>query len=306
MRTFLILFFAVFSMSALAAIYEMPSTGNDIIGQILNVQIQEGDTINKLAQKYEVSYHELLEANPGINPRLLQVGKLLIIPTEYILPKYREGIVINTAEPRLYYFYPDGKYVFTTPVGLGRYNWRTPEMATKVIKKVEDPTWHIPKAIREHALKTTGKELPDEIPPGPDNPLGKYAIYLARNGYLIHGTNNPESVGKYYSSGCIRLYEHAIATLFAVTSIGTDVHVIHSPNKVGYLHGELYLESHEPVGGIDHILDIQQQNEAEGDVQNAITNNYTYIDWYKVYLVAQKRLGIPISVGKDLYNNQEE
>jgi L,D-transpeptidase ErfK/SrfK len=306
MRKFLlVLTFAIYSITAGGAVYKMPGHGNDIIGRIINARVQKGDTINRLVQRYDLSYHELLEANPEIHPRKLYIGETLIIPSAYILPKYRQGIVINTAEPRLYYFYPDGRHVFTTPVGLGRYNWRTPTMVTKVIKKEENPIWFVPKSIREHVYKTIGKEIPEEIPPGPDNPLGKYAIYLGRNTYLIHGTNNPNSVGKYYSSGCIRLYNNAIISLFEAVPIGTEVHIIHQPNKTGWMNGQLYLESHEPVSGHEKKPNSESQMDVERYVEKAITNHHTYIDWYKVYIVAQNKLGIPIPVGKELYNEEE-
>ena len=141
MRKFLLLVstFAIYSITAQAAIYEMPAPGNDIIGQTITAHVQRGDTMDKLTRRYEVSYHELLEANPKLNPRRLRIGDILIIPSEYILPTYRKGIVINISEPRLYYFYPDGKHVFTTPVGLGRSSWRTPTMKTRVIKKEKNP-----------------------------------------------------------------------------------------------------------------------------------------------------------------------
>ncbi len=273
--------------------YHVPSLGNDIIGHNEIIHIKAKDTIDKLAQQYEVSYHELLEANPGINPKKLSVGTPLLIPLRFILPKYRKGIIINIPELRLYYFTPDAKYVFTTPVGLGRSSWRTPTMTTEVIKKKMHPTWHVPKSIIEYAAEN-GHQIPEEIPPGaPDNPLGKYALYLGGEGYLIHGNNDQNSVGKYFSSGCIRLYNNAIETLYPMVTVGTIVYIIHQVNKVGWLDGKLYLESHLPVSSNASNQDTQAQ------IQKVIEQHSANVDWHRVNLVTKEKLGIPELVSKD-------
>jgi len=292
-RFFLFLSILITFSTAKGAMYQMPSSGNDVIGHNEIVHIKAKDTIDKLAQEYEVSYHELLEANPEINPKKLRVDTVVLIPLQFILPKYRQGIVINIPELRLYYFTPDGKYIFTTPVGLGRSSWRTPTMTTLVIKKEMHPTWHAPKSIIEYAAKN-GHQIPEEIPPGnPDNPLGKYALYLGGEGYLIHGNNDQNSVGKYYSSGCIRLYNNAIETLYPMVAVGTIVHIIHSVNKAGWLDGKLYLESHRPVSGNGSNQDVQTQ------IQEIIKQHSANIDWHQVNLVSKQQLGIPEFVSKE-------
>lgn len=278
---------------AQAAFYPLPSLDNDIVGEIQIIHIQKGDNINKLMQKYELSYHELLEANPKIRFSNLHEGDAIIIPTQFILPKYRKGIVINIPELRLYYFTPDGQYVFTTPVGLGRSGWRTPTMTTYIIKKEEQPIWHVPKDIAEYA-ENNGKTLPSEIPPGPDNPLGNYALYLSYNGYLIHGTNDPNSVGKYFSSGCIRLSSESIATLFLKVDIGTIVYIIHASSKAGWLNDVLYLEKHVPVSynEQEEKMELSQSGPAEV-IDEATKNRPANIDWQRVDEIARQQTGIP-------------
>ncbi|KPJ67931.1 MAG: hypothetical protein AMJ43_02775 [Coxiella sp. DG_40] len=279
---------------AKGAIYPMPTSGNDIIGHNETIYIEANDTLDKLAKEYEVSYHELLEANPEINPKNLIPGTKVLIPTQFILPKYRKGIVINIPELRLYYFMPDREHVFTTPVGLGRDSWRTPTMLTGVIKKEANPTWHVPKTILKHEAKN-GHQIPNEVPPGdPDNPLGNYVLYLGgKGGYLIHGNNEPDTIGKYYSSGCIRLYNSAMETLYSMVAVGTLVRIIHDPDKVGWLNGELYLESHQSVSGNESDRDIQTQ------IQKLIEQQPINIDWNQVNLVNREKLGIPKLIGKE-------
>ena len=112
----------------------------------------------------------------------------------------RRGIVINLAELRLYYF-PNGGEPLSFPIGIGREGWETPLGRTRIVRKTVHPVW-IP-TNSEHEERP---ELPQSVAPGPDNPMGDYALYLGWGGYAIHGTNRPSSVGQRGSHGCIRLY----------------------------------------------------------------------------------------------------
>ena len=165
----------------------------------------------------------------------------------YFTPEpFRSGIVINTAEPRLYYFTSDGEFVFTTPIAVGRVGWRTPFLR-KIINKKNRPTWTPPESIRAHHFKTYNEHLPMIVPPGPDNPLGNYALYTSQSRILIHGTNNENTIGKYASSGCIRLYNQDIQTLFRIISINDPVFIVHIPVKIGYHEGIRYIEEHPEI-----------------------------------------------------------
>ena len=228
-----------------AATYEI-SKGSDIVGRIQTVVVKKGDTLHSIAREHDLGYLEMVEANPKINPnKKLIVGTELVLPTEYILPQAeRNGIVINLAELRVYYFSPDGETVTTHPVGIGRQGWRTPIGETKIIRKREHPTWTPPDSIRA-AEEDRGVDLPDVIPAGPHNPLGEYAMNLGWNGYLMHGTNVPDSIGTRSSHGCMRMYPEDIKNLFGLVDVGTKVQVIYEPFKIGVKNGELYLEAHE-------------------------------------------------------------
>ena len=290
-------FFGIFSCgSAFATLYHMPKRGNDIVGENYYVQVRRRDSATTVRMRYKVSKHELFEANPSVNFRRLKVGQRLLIPMQFILPPYRRGITLNMAELRLYYFTPDGKYVFTTPVGMGRTNWRTPTMITKVVRKTADPTWHVPKSIKEHTLKTRGILLPDAVPPGPKNPLGKYALYLQRNGYLIHGTNRPATVGTFASSGCMRLWADPIEMLYEDVVPGTKVYVIHHANKAGWLNGKLYLECHQRVN-LHRASTLLNNMEVENAIFNAIKFRNANIDWGEVHNAEDTKTGIPTVIG---------
>lgn len=279
--------------------YQIPSQGNDLVGHTFSITTKRGDTLSSIAHYYDVGIIEMIQANSGINPNNVSPETSIVVPAQYILPpeKYRHGIVINIAELRLYYFTTDGK-VMSFPIALGREGWRTPVGKTYVARKQKSPPWNVPKSIREYTFEKTGKELPAVVPPGEGNPLGDYAVYLGLNGYLIHGTNDPSSIGRLVSSGCIRLYNHDIETLYHQVSNGTPVYIIYYPNKVGWEDGYLYLESHKAIGHEKGIYEKYAKS-APQVVQEIIEYRPANIHWEKVREIESRQTGIPYSIGKD-------
>jgi L,D-transpeptidase ErfK/SrfK len=286
---------AILPSLALGARYHMPPRGNDLIGTLFTVQAEPGQSLTDIGDRYKVGMHEMLEANPHItHPDELSGGEEIIIPTQFVLPKYRKGIVINLAECRLYYFTPDGKCVFTYPVGLGRKGWRTPTTSTTVIRKSVNPIWTVPSRIRAYVYEETGNWLPDRIPPGPENPLGHYAMYLGTNGYLIHGTNQPWSIGKLISAGCIRLYNEDVEELYRHVTTGTPVKIIHQPYKAGYQNGRLYLEAHIPLKLSDLPSELNMISVERSLL--AATHTARYINWEEVRRIVEQQNGIPMPI----------
>jgi L,D-transpeptidase ErfK/SrfK len=111
----------------------------------------------------------------------------------------------------------------------------------------------VPASIRkEHADR--GDPLPSVVKPGPDNPLGAYALTLSLPSYLIHGTNKPAGVGMRSSHGCIRLYPEDIEALFSRVPRGTAVRIVNQPVLAGWRDGQLYLEVHPPLAEEQHDL----------------------------------------------------
>ncbi len=132
---------------------------------------------------------------------------------------------------------------------MGREGFDTPVGSTRIVRKTKEPTWY--PTASSHEEKPW---LPAAVPPGPDNPLGHFALYLGWPAYLIHGTNKPYGVGRFVSHGCIRMYPEAVEQLFARVAIGTRVTVVDQQVKVGWRGGELYLQVHP---------DAEQQRELE-------------------------------------------
>ena len=151
---------------------------HSIVGGLAVISTHDGDTLPDIARHFGLGYNEITIANPSIDPWTPKAGALVLLPLQFILPDApRKGIVLNLANMRMFYYPPKQPgTLFTYPVGIGREGWNTPLGQTTVVAKKANPTWAPPESIRrEHAAK--GDPLPAVVPPGPDNPLGKYALY---------------------------------------------------------------------------------------------------------------------------------
>lgn len=275
--------------------YPMPSAQEDVIGQTQMVT-SSGQSLAQIGRDYGVGIVEMRAANPGV-PLRPQAGTSIQVPTQYVLPQARrEGIVINLAELRLYYFHPEGDKVSTYPVAIGRYDWKTPQAETQVIDKQADPIWTVPESIKAYTLRTKGKQLPDKVYPGPENPLGAYAIRLGLNGYLIHGTNAPASVGQRVSSGCIRMLAPDIEELYHHVSMRTPVSIVYQPYKAGWRQGELFLEAHKPFQ--DEALSKTKKVTQVVAASHANQAMVYPISWQQVDRIAGSFDGVPQSIGQ--------
>ncbi len=285
--------------------YDLPAPGDEVVGRIQVVTARHEDTLPDLARRYDLGYDEITVANPGVDPWLPGEGTTVLLPTRFILPAApREGIVINVAARRLFYFPADEPgVVITHPIGIGREEWATPLGATTVKDKVVDPAWYPPASIRkEHAEQ--GDPLPAIVPPGPDNPLGSRALLLDLPGYLIHGTNKPYGVGMRVSHGCIRLYPEDISPLFDRVPRGTPVRIVNQPLLAGWQGDELYLQAYPKLA--------EDDRELEATLKEAVTDALARrndeavaaaVDWERADVLARSSPVIPVGMkrgGPDL------
>lgn len=295
-RLIAFLFLALGAGSLQALSLQMPPPGEDIVGGVFTVQTERyEDTMNHYAERHDMGFREMLLANPSINPWVPGVGRTLVIPAEFILPPgERKGIVINLAEQRMYWYQPDGQTVITFPLGIGREGWQTPLVNAKVIKSIKNPTWHPPASIRaEHAAM--GDPLPRSVPPGPDNPMGAWAVQLSAPGYFIHGSNKELGVGMRVSHGCMRMYNDDIAEFAQTVPPGTSLRIINRPVKVGWRHGKLHVEVH------DALEEQRSTHVAEAAVADAIhlvrqQRKAIDIDWIEAKAAAVQVSGMPVNV----------
>lgn len=258
-------FAALWAASSVQATeYPLPPPGEDVVGQVQVIEAKYEDTFADLGTRYGLGYQEMLDANPGVDAWLPGAGTKIVLPTRFILPPGpREGIVINLAEYRMYY-YPKGKnVVYTYALGIGREGWGSPIGSTRVIAKTPNPTWTPPASIRaEHAAD--GDILPAVVPAGPDNPLGPFKFGLGMSGYLIHGSNKKFGIGMRTSHGCFRMYNNNVLELADMAPVGTPVRIINEPYKFGLSGGKVFLEAHTPLD--------EQGNPSVVDKHTAVIN----------------------------------
>ena len=310
---------------ARAEVYELPAEGSDVVGALTVVTTRADETLLEVARRHGLGYEEIIAANPDVDTWLPGEGTKVTLPTRFVLPPgARRGIVLNLAEYRLYYF-PDTKpgdtpLVMTFPMSIGRMDWETPLGRTTVVSKVRNPSWYPPESIRaEHAAE--GDPLPRVVPPGPDNPLGDYAMRLGLPGYLIHGTNRPAGVGMRVTHGCIRMFPEDIGFFFGEVPMNTPVRIINEPVKVGWDGDDLVVEVHETLafsaaeeplmaGGDkgDSGEPVTYAPPPARDAMTALTEQFVLatnarpatLDWEAAEVLLQNADGIPAIAGRKI------
>ncbi|NVK43652.1 MAG: L,D-transpeptidase family protein [Oceanospirillaceae bacterium] len=269
--------YSLLSQPGLAETFALPPADQNVVGELRVTKARQADTLLDIARAFDLGYEEIVLANPEVDRWLPGENTRVVLPTIFVLPDApRDGIVLNVPEMRLYY-YPkpqrgEAPVVITYPVSVGRMDWKTPLGKTSVIQKQKDPPWYPPQSIKdEHAAK--GDILPDIVPGGPGNPLGRFALRLGIPGYLIHGTDKEFGIGMRVTHGCVRLYPENIESLFGQVPVGTPVHIVNQPTKLGWTGRDLVLEAHPPLeedAGIDEasqaalLLDIAANAERFG------------------------------------------
>ncbi|HKW54666.1 MAG TPA: L,D-transpeptidase family protein [Stellaceae bacterium] len=285
-------------IAAPAVAAEFPlAAGQAVVGSTQIYVTRAHDTLLDVARRYDLGYTQLVAANRGVDPWLPRDGSRVIVPSRYLLPEApRHGIVINLAERRLFYYPPGGRSVETFPVGVAALGLTTPLGATRVTAKQASPTWYPPRSIRADE-----PGLPQAVSPGPENPLGAFALVLGWPGYLIHGTNKPDGVGRAVSHGCIRLYPEDIARLYREIAVGTPVRIVDQEVAARWAGDELLVEvqpSREQADALDtggawiaaEPPDLVQR------VAAAAGDRARLMDWAAVEGAGLKRTGMPVPV----------
>jgi L,D-transpeptidase ErfK/SrfK len=289
----------------------------DVVGRLQVTVARHEDTFADIARRFDVGYGELVRANPGVDPWIPGAGTEIVLPTEFILPDApREGLVLNLAAMRLYYFPKRPKdapkdapvEVFTHPIGIGKVGWATPEGTTKVTSHVKDPVWTPPLSVRKEHEKE-GDILPDKVPPGPENPLGRHMMRLGWPSYLVHGTNKPPAVGMRASAGCIRLYPEDIARIYELVPDGTRVTVVNQPYLLGWHGDRLLLQAFEPL--VDDTRDwsdvpkaLRQKTKKPATHRwKRVAADAATIDWERIRAMAADPRGIAVEVGAQAARN---
>ena len=285
-------------LRAQAENFLLPTPTVTVVGESHWIDADRRESLVDVARRNGLGFSDMKQANPDVDMWVPREGARVLLPTSFILPNARRrGVVVNIAEYRLYLYYEkDGQdMVATFPISIGRMDWQTPLGDWKVTRKRTRPTWRPPKSIiAEYAAE--GEVLPRVVPPGPDNPLGDYAINLSAPGYLIHGTNKPWGVGMQVTHGCVRMLPEDIEWLFSQVPSGLPVSIVNQPVKVGWRHGRLYLEAHPALeeDGLEELDNLIRR--VRSSAQAAQVN----LDVQAMRRVLIQRRGVPEPVSPSL------
>jgi L,D-transpeptidase ErfK/SrfK len=284
----LIIFITLFLKSSVAAVIYSYGKNNTVIGANKTYTVKQNESLIEIARKFDIGFNEIADSNPDLDPFVPGTKVSVEIPTSWVLPDVKpyDGIVINLAEMRLYYFFKKDRswLVRTFPIGIGSEGNNTPLGNFSVIQKIVNPSWYVPESIRKE--KPT---LPKVVPPGPDNPLGTHALRLSLGTILLHGTNRPYGIGRRVSHGCIRLYPEDIPKLFQLVTIGTRVTIVRQPVKVGVKNNEVYIEVHKSKNKLINYFKEAIQLLSKKNLLKRVSTE-------KLYYALSKKRGIPVKI----------
>lgn len=217
---------------------------NHVIGREVVHAVQPGDTVERISRRFDVKARVTMGMNRLGQKGNLKKGQRLKLSNRRIIPLLtNDGIVVNLADLTLSWV-QNGVLMAQFPVGVGRETWETPVGHYEILSRRRDPVWHVPPSIQRE-MQEQGLVVKTKVPPGPDNPLGKYWLQLSAGGIGIHGTNRPWTVGKYTTHGCLRMRANDIEWLYYNVPNGTTVDIIDEPVKFARLEdGRLLVEAH--------------------------------------------------------------
>lgn len=287
-----------------------PAGAHVSVGAMSTYNMGEEDSLLDVARFYRLGYVELRAANPKVDPWTPVPGEEVQIPAFKLIPRgAQNGILVNLAQMRMYYFATPGAAPKTFPIGIGREGLLTPQGETSIVRKQAGPAWYpTPRMREEHPY------LPAVVPPGSNNPLGTHALYLGWPEFRIHGTDKPWAIGRRVSSGCMRMYPEDIKALFNMVPVGTHVEVVDQPILVAWIGNDLYLEA-DPSKSQSNDIEISGEHKdkeltdaLKKVIVAAAAHDADLIDWSLARRVVDERRGVPtiIASRKDKEKSEEK
>jgi len=262
---------------------------NPLWGRIHVHQVEKGDFLYKIGLLYNCSYPAISRANGLSNSNEVRLGAKLTMPTLMVLPVRAndETIVINIPEFRLYHFRSETD-IRVYPICVGLTTWKTPTGPFEIANKVGNPTWYMNKEMADklHVKK-------EVIPPGPLNPLGDRWIGTSLKHIGIHSTNQPMSIGRPLSHGCVRLYPDGAKELFEAVSLKNKGKVVYEPIKLALWQGDIYLEVHEDI-----YEEVDDYKKEVMRLSRVLGLNQDLLDRSALETALAQKRGIPTVIGK--------
>lgn len=271
--------------------------GDLVVGGETTYEVQKGDNLYLIGARYGVFWKAVAVQN-GLDPKVpVPKGTIIKINNRKIVPRViDQGIIINIPDRTLYLF-KDGNLT-TFPVALGapaKNDWsdsRTPTGSFSIVAKRKNPVWHVPESIQMEYFEK-GKEIGETVPPGPKNPLGRYALQTSIPAILIHETIWPNSIYRYTSHGCIRMLPEHMEKLFPMVERGLQGEIIYEPVKIAALDdGRIFLEVRTDI--------YRKRKSIREDVIQAIQARglSEKVDWQKVVKMIVDEKGIAEDIAR--------
>lgn len=166
----------------------------------------------------------------GLSKAQAETGGFAVFNTEsfrahiwqdYFHSTQNGAILVDVASRSLHFWSADQRVFRVYPCSVPLSADLTRRGKTSVVEKVAAPVWRPTPAMRQRH-----PDWPAAVAPGPNNPLGPFALYLGWQYFRIHGTHDPAKIGRQASSGCFGLYNQDIAELFGLVQVGAQVVVI--------------------------------------------------------------------------------
>jgi L,D-transpeptidase ErfK/SrfK len=200
----------------------------ELSGDVITYEAAARESIASLAARFGLE-PRTLAADNGLSPATaLKSGQALVVDNRHVIPAHPiDGILINVPQ-RMLFVFVGNRLVGAYPVAVGCPDWRTPLGAFAVSSKEHDPTWDVPKSIQEE-MSESGRAVQTRVPPGPNNPLGDRWLGVSNLGFGIHGTNQPSSIYRFATHGCIRLHPADARSLFDVVWVGMPIRIVYQP-----------------------------------------------------------------------------
>lgn len=262
--------------------------------------VARGESLTSIGARHGVST-VLVAAENGVDPRkALQPGQSLKVTSRHVVPPpLDDGIVLNVPQ-RMLFLFRAGRVELAYPIAVGRPDWPTPTGDFTVVNRQTDKTWIVPPSIQEE-MRREGKPVLTEVPPGPDNPLGRHWIGLSLPAIGIHGTIAPASVYGFRSHGCVRVHPDDVAELFERVRVGERGRIVYLPlllsrGEDGRIWFEANPDAYRRGGGT--IEAVRAMVRDRGIAEDTV-------DWPLVETMLRVRDGLAREVGVDRDRGQE-
>jgi L,D-transpeptidase ErfK/SrfK len=270
-----------------ATLYHLVTGGEE------EYQVEKSQSLNYLALTHGLRPWALSRQTKLKVETVLKPGAVVKMDTSHIVPtELSDGLVVNLPELLVYQFH-QGAYQRRYALAVGKRTWQTPTGTYRVLNKAENPTWTVPDSIQEE-MEDMGMTVVEKVPPGPNNPLGKFWIGTSAENVGFHATNRPWSVGHPVSHGCMRMLPDEIAQLFPQVEVGAPVKIIYQPVKMALTsQGRIFLEAHPNI--YDQKIDYLEYVKKLADSYQLASR----IDWQKVDTILKIREGLAKDVTKE-------